>query len=136
MNELEKQLSKILEKALNVAEKSGEFVMEQAPLLLQEFYKWHILSYILGIFLGVLIYISGRYLPYLWLNKESTGKFSVRFFKKWNTNGDNISKDPSAAWIIFTLTTISSVSIILVKTYKLMYILVAPKLYLIEYFVK
>ena len=35
-------LSKVVEKALNVAEKTGEFAIEQAPLLLKEFYSWHI----------------------------------------------------------------------------------------------
>jgi|TARA_R110000787_G_scaffold56916_1_gene130522 hypothetical protein len=135
MNELEKQLSELVKKGIEVAEQTGNFVIDQAPLLLQEFFSWHILSYVLGISLGISIFLIGRYLPYLWLSEESTGTYSVKFFKKWNT-GDNISKDPSASWIIFALTTIASVIIICVNTYYLMYILVAPKLYLIDYFIR
>ena len=42
MNELEKQLSKLVEKGIEVAEQTGNFVIEQAPDLLQEFFRWHI----------------------------------------------------------------------------------------------
>ena len=50
-------LSKVVEKALIVAEKTGNFVIEQTPLLLQEFYKWHITESILGILLGIAVTI-------------------------------------------------------------------------------
>lgn len=135
MNELEQQLSTILQKAINVAEQTGEFVIEQAPLLLQEFYMWHTASYCFGLIIGILIYLTGRYLPYTWLKNESTGKYSVKFFKKWNVNSDNISKDPSASWIIFVITTVTSSILIGVNIYNLLFIMIAPKLYLIEYFI-
>ena len=51
-------LSKVVEKALNVAEKTGDFVIEQAPLLLQEFYAWHIYSSIFFVFAGVMLWFS------------------------------------------------------------------------------
>ena len=35
-------LAEAVKKALIVAEKTGEFAIEQAPLLLKEFYAWHI----------------------------------------------------------------------------------------------
>jgi len=58
-------LSKVVEKALIVAEKTGNFVIEQTPLLLQEFYKWHITESILGILLGLIIsYYIGMYVDY------------------------------------------------------------------------
>ena len=60
MNKLEQQLGTILEKALNVAEKTGDFVLEQAPQLLQEFYMWHTSKFILGIILGIILLILAR----------------------------------------------------------------------------
>jgi len=113
MNELEKQLAEILEKALAVAEQTGEFVIEQAPLLLQEFYRWHIAKYSLGIFLSLVSFV----LIY---------KFSKFMVKR--------TEDESAILInglsTFPLITITAF------IYKLLFILVAPKLYLIEYFLK
>lgn len=136
MNELEKTLQKILEKSIELAEQTGEFVIDQAPLLLQEFYRWHIISYCFVIFIGILIYLVGRYLPYLWLKNEKQGKYSVKFFKRWNTNPDSISQDPSLSWILYCSTTVASLIVILINVYHLLFILIAPKLYLIEYFIK
>ena len=135
MNELETQLAELVKKGIEVAEKTGNFVIDQAPLLLQEFYRWHIASAILGILFGVIIYLIGRYLPFLWLHKEKPNKYSVNFFGKWGT-GDGISRDPSASWILFTITTLVSLIFIFINLYTLVFILVAPKLYLIEYFIK
>ena len=117
MNELEKQLSTILEKALDVAEKSGDFVIEQAPLLLQEFYQWHIASHIMGACLFIVPLI-----------------IFICFYKK--AEWDYTDTFPEIMCIIFGV--ISAVTIItsMVSMYNLVFIYVAPKLYLIEYFIK
>ena len=128
-------LSEVVKKALIVAEKTGDFVIEQAPLLLQEFYQWHIWSDVFRIVLGIIIFLCGRYIPYFWLTDESQGRYSVQFFKKWGSQ-DGISKNPSASWIIFSITTLISIIIIIINIYDLIYISVAPKLYLIDYFIK
>ena len=57
MEKLEEQLAIILEKSLKIAEQTGDFVIEQAPLLLQEFYIWKTLTYFLGILLCLVISI-------------------------------------------------------------------------------
>ena len=115
--DLEKQLSTILEKALNLAEKSGEFAIEQAPLLLQEFYKWHTASYVMGSLLFIVPLI-----------------LFIFFYKKadWDY-GDSFTEIMCVAFGILSLVTII---ISLINIYNLVFILVAPKLYIIEYFVK
>jgi hypothetical protein len=128
-------LSEVVKKSLVVAEKTGNFVIEQAPMLLHEFYAWHIWSDIFWIVFGLLIFLCGRYIPYCWLTSESQGKYSVKFFKKYGSQ-DGISRDPSASWIIFSITTFSSIIVMIINIYDLAYILVAPKLYLIDYFIK
>ena len=128
-------LSKIVEKALIVAEKTGNFVIEQTPLLLQEFYNWHITESILGILLGICILLLGRYIPYLWLNKERTNCENAQFFKRFNSNTSSYDK-LNFSWILFILLLIISISIIISNLYNLLYLLIAPKLYLIEYFIK
>ena len=127
-------LSKIVEKALVVAEKTGNFVIEQTPLLLQEFYNWRITISILGILLGIIIFLLGRYIPYLWLNKERIDSDNIQFFKRFNNNTNSYEK-LSFSWIIFILLLIISINIILQNLYNLLYLLIAPKLYLIEYFI-
>ena len=118
MSKLEEQLSTILEKALNVAEKSGEFIIEQAPLLLQEFYQWHTVTHIMGSLLFLLTLI-----PF------------IIFYKKtdWGSYEDSFSEIMS---MVFGVSSVFTIIISIIHIYKLVFITVAPKLYLIEYFVK
>ena len=131
MNELEKQLSKIVEQALNVAEKTGEFVMEQAPQLLQEFYMWHTSKFILGILLGVTILLIGRFLSNFW-SKKYNGEN-----KEWDEAvlfgrvGEEVSMI-----VPFVVCSLIGTIILCINIYNLIFIIVAPKLYLIEYFIK
>ena len=118
MKELEEQLSLVLKKALNVAEKSGEFVIEQAPLLLQEFYRWHIASHIMGSLFFLLTLI-----PFIY------------FYKKTDWEEYDISFEGFMA-IVFGCITVITLIVSIINIYQLVFIIVAPKLYLIEYFLK
>ena len=129
-------LSKIVEKALVVAEKTGNFVIEQTPLLLQEFYNWHIVGSILGILMGIIIFLLGRYIPNLWIiYNESQGKHSEKYFNKYtkNCNWDN---GILFARILFAFGLIISSIMFMINLYNLLFILIAPKLYLINYFIR
>ena len=117
MEKLEEQLLIVLQKAIEVAEQTGEFAIEQAPLLLQEFYRWHIISnlfmVILFILLGILSFKNGN-----------------RVSKK---QGDYV--DTPIPFFSHFIAFISMI-VVLVSIYNIIFILVAPKLYLIEYFIK
>ena len=88
MNELEKQLAKVIEKAIQVAEETGQFVIDQAPDLLQEFYKWHIAKSILmiTIFIGVIwvFYLISlkSYVYFLFIFNSFFTYFSIKNFYK------------------------------------------------------
>lgn len=128
-------LSKIVEKALVVAEKTGNFVIEQTPMLLQEFYNWHITVAILGILLGIVIFLLGRYIPNSWIvYNESQGQYSKQFFNKYSES-DYYNKPLIPAYICFICGSITSFILITINLYDLLYLLIAPKLYLIEYFI-
>ena len=120
MSKLEEQLSIILEKSLNIAEKSGEFIIDQAPLLLQEFYKWHTVSYIMGSLIFLLTLI-----PFIVFCKKAE-------FGNYKVNNEFYE----ILAIMFGLASIFTVTFSLINIYKLIFISVAPKLYLIEYFIK
>ena len=127
---IDEVLSTIVQKAMIVAEKTGDFIIEQSPLLLQEFYMWHIWSNILFIFLGIFMFLAGRYAPYFWLEKENKNNYYDKtFFNRYGDDGC------IAGYMIFITTTITSITFIFISIYKLIYILIAPKLYLINYFI-
>lgn len=130
-------LSVMVQKAMIVAEKTGNFIIEQSPLLLQEFYMWHIWSNIFFIILAILIYLFGRYLPMFYLYSTKTYKnynnsdrtCEFKFFGKY---GDDLAV---IAWIKYGLCTIGSLILLFVSIYELIFIIIAPKLYLIQYFI-
>lgn len=134
MNELETQLSTILQKAIEVAEKSGEFAIEQAPLLLQEFYQWHIMKCSLGICLALLLFIAAIAITKIVGSKEEISEFGDvcgKFMGRYYTmNSSFVAGFGSGSLMLFSIVALS------MNIYKLAFIIVAPKLYLIEYFLK
>lgn len=84
--ELQKQLAEVVRKSMAVAEKTGEFVLDQAPELLQEFYRWHLASEVMGVVLGIVLILSGRFIPYVWLDKEGD-ELAGMFFSKYGDEG-------------------------------------------------
>lgn len=122
-------LAKVVERALEVAEQTGNFVIEQAPDLLQEFYAWHIGSSIFWGIFGILLMIIGRHLPKLWLTKVEKGD-KGGFFNYSEGYGDG----EMPAWIFFTFANLIGFLTVISNIYDLVFISVAPKLYLIEYF--
>jgi len=125
-------LSEFVKKAMVTMEKTGDFVIEQAPLVLQEFYKWHIAKNILGILFGIIIFLIIRYLPYIWLHKEKKYDDDIRFFNRYGDE-DGIA---FVSWIVFIIGSITTLFLIPYCVYTLIFILVAPKFYLIEFFIK
>jgi len=114
MNEnLEKQVAAILEKGMALAEQTGEFVIEQGGDLLKEFYMWHTASYVLGIILCVIFSIALH--------------LFIRFFAR---------RDDDDFVYIFESVQIVPLMFLGTNIYNLVYISIAPKLYLIEYFIK
>lgn len=121
MNEnLEKQLAKVVEKAIEAAERTGEFVVEQAPDLLREFYTWHTTRLCISVVLCLLLLIGILF----WL----------RYVVK---NSDYLRrKDLDMPHIMgIALCGIPVIGTLIVQGFSLIKILVAPKLYLIEYFI-
>jgi len=128
-NQLEEQLSKVLAKSLELAEKTGNFVINQAPELLQEFYSWHIISSIFFIFLSISILIIGRYTPIIWLSKQEHYN-DYKYFGRYGNEG------ALTAYALFFASSFIGIIMFFENVYYLVFILVAPKIYLIEYFIK
>ncbi len=117
-------LADVVKKALTVAEKTGNFAIEQAPLLLQEFYAWHITKCILTLIMWIIFFI----ICYVGLRK----------IKKYGKDENLDMSDAEYFFpIVFSyLGALISIGFLFASIYDLVFILVAPKLYLIEYFIK
>lgn len=125
-------LSEVVKKALIVAEKTGDFAIEQAPLLLKEFYSWHIAKNSLGILLGILIIILGYNLRKLWGKKVDEDY--DKDYGEVVLNG--YASEEFTTWLSIIISSIFGLALLIKSTYSLVFILVAPKLYLIEYFIR
>lgn len=137
-------LAEIVQKGIKLAEKTGEFAIEQAPLLLQEFYKWNITKCILFIIIGLLIFIGSICISNLWGSKtkftyiEFEGysfqkKKEAKLIKgRYYKNYDNFISHNMIRLIGILIFLI----LLFVQIYKLLFIILAPKLFLINYFVQ
>lgn len=127
MKNTDEALGKAILKGIELAEKSGKFIIEQAPELIQQFYTWHICQNLFGLLIGVLLFfISYKIIKSLGKDEESwDNEFLI--LGKWVGIGQIISST--------VLSVIGSVFLIL-SSYELIFIITAPKLYLIEYFIK
>jgi len=133
MNDLEQTLDVILQKALEIATQTGEFVMEQAPLLLQEFYNWHISMHILGIILGIAFMIMPFFISRLWGYKEEQKdkKLPYKLNRRYYYKSEEVP-----AYAVLIIGNLIGIIIFIIHIYKLIFVLVAPRIYLIEYFTK
>ena len=129
--ETDKVLSKILDKSLVVAEKTGQFVIEQAPDVLKEFYIWHTAKHIFWILVSIGIFALGRFLPKLWMKNKKDGESWRTEYKFFNYYGDEGSA--IASWLVFACLFITFIPVFLIHMYDLVFIICSPKLYLIEY---
>ena len=114
MNEnLEKQLALIIEKAISVAEKTGEFAMEQAPDLLREFILFHRIEKTIYVVLPIIL-------------TYAIFKLSCHIVKKTDDEEFYMYNALSVLLLIVTIANLSD----FIKVW------IAPKLFLIEYFIK
>ena len=120
------ETEQIVKKAIEVAEKTGNFVIEQTPLLIQEFFRWHIAQNIFGLVLGLFIILLGVFFPLVFTDKKDIGDKYL-----WRYCYDN-----TGHYITLVLSVIFGCIFILGCGYELIFIMTAPKIYLIEYFAK
>lgn len=127
MKQTDEALGKLIEKAIRVSEKTGNFVIEQAPDLLKEFYMWHIAQNVFGVLLGIILLFLSYKVIKVFGQDESD----------WNTDFELLGKHIGiGTGIISSCLSLFGIIFFFASLYQLVFILVAPKLFLIEYFVK
>ena len=121
-SETDKQIAEILKKGLEVAEKSGNFVIEQAPDLVKQLITYKTIETSICVLIEItLMYLIFRYFKYL--------------YKKTNENSDFISDNGLHVGAIIT-TFVLSIFLFFVFIFdisNLIQLIFAPKIYLLEY---
>ena len=123
--ETDKQIAEILKKGLEVAEKSGNFVIEQAPDLVKQLITYKTVETSISVLIEItLMYLIFRYFKYL--------------YKKNNEDSDFISDN---GFHIGGILILSGVAIFMFFVFindisKLIQLIFAPKIYLLEYIAK
>ena len=129
MNETDKQLAEILKKGLETAEKTGNFIVEQAPGLIRQLLIWKTVEYSVYVILGISLIIYF----YRWTKKVS------REMKENEDDFEDYFMD-SFANILITIGQLSllitGIILIAENLQDLIQIVFAPKIYLIEYSAK
>ena len=120
--ETDKQIAEILKKGLEVAEKSGNFVIEQAPDLVKQLITYKTVETSICVLIEItLMYLIFRYFKYL--------------YKKTNENSDFISDNGLhvGAIIITSALIIFLFFVFIYDISNLIQLIFAPKIYLLEY---
>lgn len=116
-----------LRKAIEVASATGQFVVEQAPDVIQQLMVWKTASYAVDLMVGVGLAV-GPPLLWKWANKKYPG---------WHSEQGNYDNFPTISAMIAGLATVVSVIFGIPAAYisamNLLKITLAPKVWLLEY---
>ena len=129
MNETDKQLAEVLKKGLETAEKTGNFIVEQAPDLIRQLLIWKTVEYSVCVIIGISLIVYF----YRWTKKVA---------KEIKENEDNFEDyfvgSIANVFITFGQLTFLIIGMILIaeNLQELIQIVFAPKIYLIEYSAK
>jgi hypothetical protein len=115
MNLIEEKLVSAIEKGISAAEKTGDFVLDNAPGLIKQFIIWRYARNI-GVLLFSALCLYGMYLFLPFIYNESEGTFGA---------------------IIFAIIAlVASVFFAIDAIFELMKLIIAPKIYIIDYYIQ
>lgn len=117
MASLDSTLAKVVEKGILLAEKGGQFAIEQAPELVQEFYRWEVVKSLFLIIIFSLV--------------------SIFLIPKLQNTIKRLQEDEELYDMLLAtfggFALVASLFAVISNAYNLIFILTAPKLYLMEY---
>ena len=129
MNETDKQLAEILKKGLETAEKTGNFIVEQAPDLIRQLLIWKTVEYSVYVIIGISLIVYF----YRWTKKVA------KEMKENEEDFEDYFEDSIAnIFIAIGQLTFLIIGMMLIaeNLQDLIQIVFAPKIYLIEYSAK
>lgn len=138
MNELEQQLAELLKKGIAAAEKTGQFVIDQAPELLQQFYNWQIAKNASMALASIVLYIVlYKFLKSLGsADKPKVSEYSTDDYIKILGRYYNDFVGILITIFGFVGGAVVALMFIIPSVHNLLFIMIAPKIYLIQYFAR
>lgn len=132
--DLEQKLMPIVDKAIQAIETTGDFVVTEAPLLLQEFLRWKTFEHGTHVFGGLfLLILVPVILSRIFGKKTSEGMHEP--YKIFNRYFETYCPGVLIPFVIGTMITVVIGCVnFFVHIMQLIKVLVAPKIYIIEYF--
>ena len=126
MNETDKQLAEILKKGLETAEKTGNFIVEQAPDLIRQLLIWKTVEYSIYVIMGISLMIYFH---------RWTKKVTKEMKEKKDDYEDYFMSSFANLLIAVGQISFLIIGIVLIAAnlHSLIQIVFAPKIYLIEY---
>ena len=132
MNEqLQDVLASMLQKSMELAEKTGQWMLDIAPELIHQFLMWELWSSLFWISIAIFFIYSPK-MVYKLLVKIEINEYPTRYENK-KPSLDDIGEG-FAFVIIAGIFAIVGFFIGLVNIHKMIHILVAPEIYLIKQF--
>ena len=123
--ETDKQIAEILKKGLEAAEKSGNFVIEQAPDLVKQLITYKTVETSICVLIEItLMYLIFRYFKYLYKKNNEDSDFII--YDEFHIIGMIITSLMGIFLFFAFITDISN----------LIQLIFAPKIYLLEYIAK
>jgi len=104
---------------------SATFIVDQMPQLVQEVLRWGIASNAFGIGLGFIIVLAGVCANSYFLKNRP-------YFKEWNKDHDEMCVTQIFSAVVSAVGYLLGTLLILINTFSLLKVLVAPRLYLLE----
>lgn len=121
--ELQKVLASLVEKSMKLAEETGTWALEQAPLLIEQFLRWEFYSHLFLLVISIIILIASYFLGKLAIKEnEKTYSEMNDFFFLGGMVGSIIG-------------TVAGLPMFFISIYTMIFIKVAPEIYLIQKFI-
>lgn len=135
---LEELLLPLVEKAINGVEKGADFIVEQAPIIVQQFLTFKTFECGFYLLVSIILMFTYRFALPLFTTKEKPDdvfkylKLSGRFIV---TGNYDLSPHQVCLTAITVIGSFIGITIFFRTIIKFVKILVAPNLYLLEYFI-
>lgn len=124
---LKDTLASVLEKAMDVAERTGNWALEMAPELIQQYLMWELYSSLFFVILGSIIFLIG--LTFALKVAKGKGERPDLFESEYD---DGVNSKGIFYVLVSLCGTIVGGIMVPVNLYNVIFVLVAPEIYLIQ----
>lgn len=129
-------LATVLTKALQLAEKTGDFVVEQAPDLVRQLLLYKTAEYAVATILGIFMLLGSLRL-WVWVLRAASCSFNddTASPKSWRKRAERLYRLDFEVWGNFpaALLVLPGAALVFANMFDLIQILLAPKVWLLEY---